>query len=100
MSSLQYKLSLTEDQLQSTQEDLRKQLEEALARIDKLEAESRLLSEQRDKAVHESMDLKEKCRGQSTSIDALTQQIARSVSANNISSLVPRLSNISIQRRQ
>ena len=78
MSSLECKLSLTEEQLQSTQEDLQKQLEEALTRINKLEAQSRLLSEQRDKAVDESMDLKEKCRGQTTSIDALAQQIARS----------------------
>ena len=77
MSSLECKLSLTEEQLQSTQEDLQKQLEEALTRINKLEAQSRLLSEQRDKAVDESMDLKEKCRGQTTSIDALAQQIAR-----------------------
>ena len=81
VSSLQCKLSLTEEQLQSTQEDLQKQLEEVLTRIDKLEADTKLLSEQRDKAVDESMDLKEKCRGQTNSIDALTQQIARSVSA-------------------
>ena len=77
MSSLQCKQSLTEDQLQSTCVNLQKQLAEALDKIHKLEAESRLLSGQRDKAVDRSLDLKKKCKEQTNLIGVLTQQIAR-----------------------
>ena len=75
--SLQCKLSLTEDQLQSTSVDHQKQLEEALDRIGKQEAESRLLSGQRDEALDKGLELKEKCEEQTNFIGVLTQQIAR-----------------------
>ena len=79
VTSLQYKLSLTEEQLQITQTELQKQLEETLTRIDALEADSKLAAQERDKAKYESEDLREKCQGQTKTIDALTQQMARSV---------------------
>ncbi len=53
------------------------QLDEELLRMDNLEFDSKMAALERDKAVHESEDLKEKCLGQTKTIDALTQQMAR-----------------------
>jgi len=77
VSGLKCKLTLAEEQLSSAQNELRGELEQALVRTDKLETHWNTAIAEKDKAISESKDLREKCLGQSKSIDALTQQITR-----------------------